>query len=306
MKKFLFLFALVLLVSVCSPAFAQTPEPMGPPPVLLIVREDIKASKMPAHNKHSASFAQIFAKLQTASHRIALVPVAGSENEVVYLTGAGSFADFEKAQQDTDKKMSGASGAIKAELDRLAREAPDLHSAMRDVLAVYRPELSYSPGVNIAQMRYFAITTVRVRPGHDAEYADYIRSVVNVAREKAKLDNFHLACFQVISGAPGGTYMFFRAMKSLGELDQNVGAKVRAAMSDDMKKAADKANADAVIISESATYAFEPSMSYVPKETAAQDPGFWNPKPQKAVMVKKRVKKPAAAKPAGAQPPAKQ
>jgi hypothetical protein len=285
---------------------AQTPQPMGPPPVLLIVREDIKASKMPAHSKHSASFAQIFAKLQTPSHRIALVPIAGSENEVVYLTGAGSFADLEKMQQDTDKKMSGASGAIKTDLDRLAREAPDLHSAMRDLLTVYRPELSFDPGVNIAQMRYFGITTVRVRPGHDAEYADYIKSVVNVARDKAKVDNFHLACFQVISGAPGGTYMFFRPMKSLAELDQNVGAKVRAAMSDDMKKAADKASADAVIISESATYAFDPSMSYVDKDMAAQDPGFWNPKPQKAAMVKKRVKKPTAAKPAGTQPSAKQ
>jgi hypothetical protein len=305
MKKSLFLFALVLLVSICSPAFAQTPEPMAPPPVLLIVREDIKAGKMPAHSKHSAAYAAAFAKLQTTNHRIALVPVAGNENEVVYVTGAGSFAEIEKIQKDTDKAMSTVTGPMKAQLDRLSNEQPDLHTAMRDLLTVYRPELSFNPGVNIAQMRYFAITTVRVRPGHDAEYADYIRSVVNVARDKAKVDNFHLACFQVISGAPGGTYMFFRPMKSLGEFDQNVGAKVRAAMSDDMKKAADKASADAVITSESATYAFEPSMSYVAKETAAQDPGFWNPKPEKAAMVKKRVKKSAAAKP-GTQPPAKQ
>jgi hypothetical protein len=307
MKKSLFLFALVLLVSVCSPVLAQTPEQMGPPPVLLIVREDIKAGKMPAHSKHSASYAQAFAKLQTPNHRIALVPVAGNENEVVYITGAGSFAEIEKMQKDADRAMSSVTGPMKTELDRLNNEQPDLHSAMRDMLTVYRPELSFKPGVDIAQMRYFSITTVRVRPGHDAEYVDYIRSVVNVARDKAKVDNFHLACFQVISGAPGGTYMFFRPMKSLGELDQNVGAKVRAAMSDDMKKAADKANADAVIISEGATYAFEPSMSYVPKEMAARDPGFWNPKPEKpAMMMKKRVKKPAAAKAAGAQPPAKQ
>jgi hypothetical protein len=301
MKKSLFLFPLVLLVSICLPAFAQTPEPMGPPPVLLIVREDIKAGKMPAHGKHSAAYAAAFAKLQTTNYRIALVPVAGSENEVVYITGAGSFAEIEKIQKDTDKAMSSVTGPMKAQLDRLNNEQPDLHSAMRDLLTVYRPELSFNPGVNIAQMRYFAITTVRVRPGHDAQYADYIRSVVNVARDKAKLDNFHLACFQVISGAPGGTYMFFRPMKSLGEFDQNVGAKVRAAMSDDMKKAADKANADAVISSESATYAFEPSMSYVAKEMAARDPGFWNPKPQQPAMVKRRVKKPAAT-----QPPAKQ
>lgn len=297
MKRTLFLFALGLLVSICSPAFAQTPEQMGPPPVLLIVREDIKAGKMPAHSKHSAAYAAAFAKLQTTNHRIALVPVAGNENEVVYITGAGSFAELEKIQKDSDKTLSGVTGPMKAQLDRLNNEQPDLHSAMRDLLTVYRSELSFNPGVNIAQMRYFTITTVRVRPGHDTQYADYIRSVVNVARDKAKIDNFHLACFQVISGAPGGTYMFFRPMKSLGELDQNVGAKVRAAMSDDMRKAADKANADAVISSESATYAFEPSMSYVAKEMAAQDPGFWNPKP---AAMPKRASKKKTAKPAAA------
>jgi hypothetical protein len=300
MKKSLFLFALVLLVSVCSPALAQTPRPMGPPPVLLIVREDIKASKMPAHSKHSASFAQIFAKLQTASHRIALVPVAGSENEVVYITGAGSFADLEKMQQDTDKKMSGASGAIKAELDRLARDAPDLHSAMRDMLAVFRPELSYNPGVNVAQMRYFAITTVRVRPGQEDVYADYVRNLVNAARDKAKAE-LHIAAFQVIAGSPGTTYLFFRPMKSLAEYDLRIGPRVREAMSDDQKKKADKLTSESVMVSETSVYAFEPSMSYVDKDMAAQDPGFWNPKPQKAAMVKKRVKKPA-----GTQPPAKQ
>jgi hypothetical protein len=305
MRKSLFPFALVFLASVCSPSLAQTPQPMGPPPVLLIVREDIKASKMPAHSKHSASFAQIFAKLQTPSHRIALVPVAGSENEVVYITGAGSFADLEKMQQDTDKKMSGASGAIKTELDRLAREAPDLHSAMRDMLAVYRPELSYNAGVNIAQMRYFAITTVRVRPGQEDVYADYVKNLANAARDKAKAE-LHIAAFQVIAGSPGTTYLFFRPMKSLAEYDLKIGPRVREAMSDGQKQKADKMTSESVMVSETSVYAFEPSMSYVAKETAAQDPGFWNPKPQKAAMVKKHVKKPAAAKPAGTQPPAKQ
>ncbi len=301
MKKSLVLFALVFLVSLCSPVLAQTPEQMGPPPVLLIVREDIKAGKMPAHSKHSAAYAAIFAKLQTSNHRIALVPVAGNENEVVYITGAGSFAELERMQRDADKSMASVTGPMKAQLDRLNNEQPDLHSAMRDLLTVFRPELSFSPGVNIAQMRYFTITTVRVRPGHDAEYADYVRSIVNVARDKAKLDNYHVASFQVISGAPGGTYMFFRPMKSLAEMDQNVGAKLRAAMSDDTKKSADKMSADAVISSESATYAFEPSMSYVQKEMAAQDPSFWNPKP---APMPKRAPKKKMAKPA-APPPAK-
>ena len=295
--KRVFLSVAVSLLAVNFTTVLAQERPMGPPPVLLIVREDFKPGMMPAHARHSAAFARIFAKLKTPNYRIALWPVAGSENDLLYVTAAGSFAEIEKIQQDTDKKMAAVGGATRAELDRLEKEAPDLHAGMRDMLAIYRPELSFNPDVNIAQMRYFAITTVRVRPGHDAEYADYIRAVVNVAREKAKVDNFHLACYQVISGAPGGTYMFFRAMKSLGEFDQNLFAKVRAAMSDDMRKTADKTNADAVIISESSTYAYEPRMSYVEKDLAAQDPTFWNPKPE-PTMPKRPVKKKTAKAPA--------
>src|SRR5207253_8854644 len=98
---------------------------MGPPPVLFIVREDIKPGKMPAHNKHSASYARIFGSLQPPSYRIALVPVAGSENEVVYLTALQTFAELEQTQRETDKRMTAASGSTRAELDRLEKEAPD-------------------------------------------------------------------------------------------------------------------------------------------------------------------------------------
>ena len=46
-----------------------------------------------------------------------------------------------------------------------------------------------------------------------------------------------------------------------------------------MKKDADKAISEAVISSDVSTYWFAPNMSYVEKEFAAGDPGFWNPKP---------------------------
>ena len=86
MRKLFLVLAITLLASGFSQVNAQAPERMEPPPVLLIVREDIKPGKMPAHNTHSAAFARIFRQLQTPSYRIALVPVAGSENEVVYIT----------------------------------------------------------------------------------------------------------------------------------------------------------------------------------------------------------------------------
>ncbi len=290
MKKIFFILAISLLVSGFSQVAAQERN-MSPPPVLYIVREDIKPGKMPAHNKHSAFFAQIFGRLQTPSYRIALVPVAGSENEVVYITALQTFAELEQTQRETDKKMSGASGATRAELDRLEKEAPDLHAGMRDMFAVYRPELSYQPGVDVRQMRYFAVTTVRVRPGQEDQYAEYVRNLTNVARDKAKAE-LHIAAFQVIAGSPATTYMFFRPMKSVAEYDLRIGARVREAMSEDQRKKADKMQGESVVFSETSVYAFNPQMSYVPKDFAAGDPTFWNPKP--AAMPKRTTKKKTA------------
>jgi hypothetical protein len=299
MKKSLLLFAVLLFVS--SAAIAQTtPASPGPPKVLYLVREDIKAGMMPAHTKHSAAFVAIFGRLQTPNYRIALVPVAGSENEVIYLTGADSFAELEGMLQATDKKMGAATGATKADLARRLDEEPLLHSAMRDMFAIYRPELSFNPGVALPTMRYFSITTVRLKPGKDAEYTEYLQKVINVARTKAKVDTFHAAVFQVISGTAGGTYLIFRPMKSLGELDEPLNMRVRAAMSDDTRKDADRSYADAVMSSESSTYGLTPEMSYVQKEFAAADPTFWNAKPEPVAAKpkpRKRTPKPAAATP---------
>ena len=292
------LLSLFILILFASPALAQETRQMGPPKVLLIVREEIKPGMMAAHSRHSADFVQVFNRLNTPNHRIAMVPVAGNENEVLYVTAAQSFAEIETLNRTTDQRMGSANGTMRVKLDALEKEAPAMHSAMRDMLAVYRPELSFNPGVNIAQMRYFTITTTRIRPGFDGVYADNIQKIINVAREKAKADDLHVAVFQVVSGAPGGTYLIFRPMKSLAEMDNPIGMKVRAAMTDDQRKDADKAVREAILSSEVSTYAFAPSMSFVDREFAAMDSAFWSPKPQTAVKPKPRKR--AATK----QPPA--
>jgi hypothetical protein len=288
MKKSLLFFVIVTLISAFSPVLAQTPAREGPPPVLLIVREDIKPGMMGTHNRHAAEFAGIFNRLQTPNHRIALLPVAGSENEVIYLTGAGTFAELEGLQKATDDRMSAAGGNMKADLDRLDKEAPALHAGMRDMLAVFRPELSYGPVVNLPTMRYFAVTTVRLRPGQEDQYADYLTNMVRVARDKAKAE-LHIAAYQIIAGSPNTTYMFFRPMKSLAEYDLRIARRVRETMSDEQKKKADKAAGETILFSETSVYAMNPQMSYVSKEMIAGDPTFWTPKP--VAMARPKPKK---------------
>ena len=284
MKKSLLLVAIVLFVSAFAQVFAQD---HGPPPVLLVVREDIKPGMMGVHSRHAAEFANAFRKLQTPNYRIALVPVAGSENEVLYITGAGTFAELEGMQKATDEKMGAVTGMMKADMARLDKEAPDLHAGMRDMFAILRSDLSYNPGVAIATMRYFAITTVRVRIGHEAEYAELVK-ISNAAREKAKAE-LHVAAFQVIAGTGANTYMFFRPMKSLAEYDLKIAARVRAAMTEDQQKRVDKLANDSIAGSESSVYAMTPSMSYLSKEMIAGDPTFWTPKP--IVVAKPKPKK---------------
>ncbi len=292
------LLSLLFLIFFAAPVLAQETPQMGPPKVLLIVREEIKPGMMAAHTRHSGDFAQVFNQLQTPNRRIAMVPVAGNENEVLYITAAQSFAEIETINRSTDQKMGSASGPMRVKLDALDKEAPGMHSAMRDMMAVFRPELSFNPGVNISQMRYFTITTTRVRPGFDAAYQEYVQKLINVARQKANVADLHIAVFQVVSGAPGGTYLSFRPMKSLAEMDNRVGMKMRASMSDDQRKDVDKAVREAIMSTEVSTYAFAPSMSYVDREFAAMDSAFWSPKPQTAVKPKPRKR--AVAK----QPPA--
>jgi hypothetical protein len=65
--------------------------------------------------------------------------------------------------------------------------------------------------------------------------------------------------------------------------------KVRAAMGNDERKDLDKEAGEVYMSSETSTYAFAPAMSYVEKEFAAADPGFWNTKP--AMMAKPKPKK---------------
>jgi hypothetical protein len=289
MKKSLLLVLLLFSFNVMQ-GIAQNPEMHSPPPALYIVREDIKPGMMGAHNKHSANYVNIFKTLQTPNHRIALVPVAGSENEVVYLTAVPSFAELERMLNDTDKKMGSVNGSMRSDLDRLDKEAAVLHAGMRDMLAVYRPDLSFNPNVDVRTMRYFSITTTRIRPGHDAQYVDYITKVINTARQKAKVDSLHVAVYQVISGGPNGTYIVFRPMRSLAEMDVNLGMRVRAAMGDDARKDADKAVSEAVISSETSTYWMTPAMSYVDKEFAAGDPTFWNTKTEAVAKPKPKMR----------------
>ena len=281
-----------------SAALAQ--EASGPPPVLAIAREEIKAGKGAAHARSVATFVAALARADAPLYRIALTPLSGDDNAVVYLQAFGSFADVEASHKKFEETIA-ANAAFKAELDRLDREEVDQHASQRTAYYTARSDLSYHPHTTeqVARSRFVSINTTRIKPGRAPDYVEYIKAL-NVAREKAGID-VHTAVYQVATGAANGTFLSFTSMRSLSELDdarQRVEKSQKAL--DDALGGPDVVKQRRMLISEivaegyNTVYAMDPSLSRPNALIAAADPDFWNPKPAaatKALAAKKGAPK---------------
>ncbi|HWO00652.1 MAG TPA: hypothetical protein VNS63_15445 [Blastocatellia bacterium] len=284
MKKIvLILFAFCVLVSTTVRASAQAPA--GPPAVLHIVREDIKTGMMEAHSREANATVRIWAKAKSPHQRLAMVPIAGNQNEVTYLWPFPSFAAYEKAQKDLDK----IGETFKADFDRTRHAGEDYHSAQRDMLCRLRADLSYNlPAGDRAKMRFMRVETIRVKPGHISEFEEQ-RKIVAAAHVKAKVDE-HMAVYQVVGGAQAGTFIVLVPWTSMD--DSNLlphGKAYQDALGEDgNKKIAGIAN-DAILSDDVSIYAMDPQLSYLLPATVASDPEFWRLKPQAQVVAKKKV-----------------
>lgn len=287
-KIVLVLFAFCVLFSTTAQASAQE-GPAGPPAVLQIVREDIKPGMMEAHSREANATVRIWAKAKSPHHRLAMVPIAGNENEVTYIWPFPSFADYEKAQKDLDE----IGETYKADFDRTRHSGEDYHSAQRDMLCRLRADLSYNlPAPDRGKMRFMRVETIRVKPGHTQEFEEQ-RKIVNAAHVKAKVDE-HMAVYQVVGGAQAGTFIVLIPWRSLD--DSNLlphGKAYQDALGEDNAKKVARIANDAIVFNDVSIYAFDPQLSYVLPAWVAADPGYWTLKSLAPAAAKKKI----AAKP---------
>lgn len=274
-KLFLSVFAAVVLLAAALPALAQ----QAPPPVLQIYREEIKPGKTVAHAKHEEGWPRAFAKAKFPTHYIAASSVSGP-GEAWYFTPYDSLAAWEKDGKDVE-----ANATLQAEMDRLGTVDGDMLNSVRSIVAVYRPDLSYQTGSSapLPTMRYFMITTVRVRPGREADFEESTK-MARAAHEKISVPE-RWAVFQINYGALRGTFLIFQPLKSLADVDafaQTHGEKYQAAIGESGQKKLRELAASGVISAETNLFAFSPKMSYPAPDWVAADPDFWAPKPKAA------------------------
>ena len=269
-KSLLFLFASCLFVSASLEARGQA----GPPPkVLSIFREEVKAGRGSAHEKVEAGYIRAFQRAKWPVYSLAMTAAVGG-TDAWFMTAYDSFAAMDKDRQNFEKATQ-----LIADFERLDIVDADFRTGQRSIVCVLNEELSFGGPFDVSQMRYFSVNTVRVRPGHDDEYREARRLLVE-AQRKAN-PNGHSVLYAVAAGMPNGTYLVFTPRKSLAELDPNptLAKAIQDALGEDNAKKRQKLLADAVISTETTIYAFSPRMSYVPKEWAKTGGEFWSPKP---------------------------
>jgi hypothetical protein len=284
--------ALAALLACSAGAVAQ--ETSGPPPVLMVTREQFKPGNMAEHNKQIPAFYALFERAKVGTYRLGLLPVSGDLNHLVYLEGYPSFAEMEATDRKLEDVMA-ASPALRAEMEALTLKNDRLHESQTAWVARLRPDLSYRPNTRemTGKARYFTVTALRVNAGRGSDLADYVKQT-NAAREKASLDD-HVSVYQVTSGAPGGTYLILSTSRSLVEADEAVkGMDARDKKMEDalggavVVKQRQKALADILAQSTTTLYRIDRALSRPRPEFVAADPDFWK--------VKEPVKKEPARK----------
>jgi hypothetical protein len=257
------------------------------PKVLLIMHEPVKAGKSAGHSKNEAAFVRAAMAVKMPDRYLAVTTMSGP-NEALFLEGFDSYAEWEKTNKyDDQPKVEAAIGPI------MEKDA-DYVSEGSQVVATYNEKWSYKPGMDVADMRYFEIETIRLKPGHDKDWEELV-TLYKGAADKINLDE-HDIFFEARYGAPEGTIYIFTPRKSLAELDtaMGVGKDFQEALGPDgQKKWAELIDASIAAASTTLTE-FSPEMSYPPEDWVKAYPDFWKPKPMMAPKAG-AAKKPAEA-----------
>jgi hypothetical protein len=261
-------------VSGLPSARAQETAKVHPPPKVLVIDiEWLKPGKGgSAHQKTENAFIQANEKAKVPIHYLAMEALSGPPRSVFFF----SYDSFAAMEKERHQEMSDT--ALSADIDRAYVEDGELLTSTARNIFTLRDDLMAEPGVDIPTMRYMQITRVTVRPGHQADWEEYLKML------RSNLDKMqpgrHIALYQSAFGwENGGIWLLITPMKSLDEVDQanaNSATFIKNMGDANMKRYRELAGL-AIESSQRNLYAFNPEMSYVQEEWATADP-FWKHK----------------------------
>jgi hypothetical protein len=262
------------MVACISIGQAQQAQSAPPPAVLEIYRDVVKPAKMAEYARIEGEAALACARAGTWPY-LTLQSITGPQVEVWYIEGFDSYAGVEQSSESFTRNPN-----LAAELNRLMEAKGNLVGDARVVLAHYRDDLSGNAGLVQPRTRFFTVSIITVRPGHEREFEEIHRTLKSVRQKASAADN--RVVYQIASGMPKNMYLVFSSHRSL----QNAGIALdppiddyAADVDDSTRNRLDDYTRVAVQSSETWLFSVNPAMSNPAGEWIADDPEFWRSSP---------------------------
>jgi hypothetical protein len=243
--------------------------------VLWIARETVKPGHELMHTRHETQWA---AALNAAGFNVpmlGMVSVSGPP-EAWWLIPGASFAEMDKA-------MAAFSDPKVAPVMEKYSAADAAHmNQWRGMQAAHRADLSNGPPANIALARGMDVGIWRVKPGHDGRFAEAVKLWKTLMSRAGVTNSF--AVYEVVSGAPAGTYLIFSALRSGEYYDQMMAnqPKIVGKATEEEGALLNRFLTESLISNESSRFAIDPNITSAPPDWIAQDAAFWTPSWKKA------------------------
>jgi hypothetical protein len=251
-------------------ATAQDAQPDLTPPKILVVESEMLKPGMSgmAHQKSESAFVQAMTNAKSPEHYFGASSMSGPSRALFFLA-YDSFADWEKSNAAMMNDPT-----LAPEFDSAMQADGKLLESFTTMVFRYEPDLSVSPNVDLAQMRYFEITVIAIKPGHEAEWKELAKLHNEVY---GQVPNTHFAVWEEYFGNEGGVYIATAPMKSLAEIDEHQVAaeKAWATADSDKKKKMGDLEASAFASIHTNLYSLDPKMSYPPDRWKTASPDFW-------------------------------
>jgi hypothetical protein len=243
----------------------------SPPRYINVVHERLKPGRGAAYDGMLSSITRSYERYNIPAYWIELKSITGPD-EILAFNFADSFADFEKMG-------SGMAAGVAAhpELASLQdRQLEENTSSVSNLIAERVDALSSRvTTINFAKMRLLHLTVFRIRPGHEAEFAEAAKSIAT-AYEKVE-GSPAWVIYAVNAGAPAPSYLMLTALDSLKDEDAAAARRAPAmeAAGPSVQQRLQEIARSAYDSIETNIYAVNPHLSHMPKDFTAEDPAYW-------------------------------
>jgi len=262
--------ALLIGVGCATTGAAQTgsttasTSPGSPPKVVLLVHQQFLTGKAGEREQLEVETCRKFEEFGIPIPWIEMEAVTGSPG-ALFFDPANSLEEMDRAGQLLSQMYT-----THPELVQLQNEIEARLASSKTIIARRRDDLGKSAdSLDFSKARYWRITVVSVRPGHETDFveADKLRTSV-VGAEMGEV------VYEVDSGTTLPTFVVIEPLHSLGDADKKTEGKHPAEKG---RRDSEQIAREAFSTVESNLWAIHPEMSHVSRGFASGDPEFWTP-----------------------------